>query len=90
MTSEALTLDQLETVTGGEVLKTQEVQTVVWNKEALQICRGNDVLRIVQNTGALQIIENTAERIKSLIEARFIGNNNKDSISSFSKTIEVA
>ena len=56
MTSEALTLDQLETVNGGEVLKTQEVQTVIWNKEALQICRGNDVLRVVQNTGALQII----------------------------------
>ena len=61
MTSEALTLDQLETVNGGEVLKTQEVQTVVWNKEALQICRGNDVLRVVQHTGALQIIENAAE-----------------------------
>ena len=90
MTSEALTLDQLETVNGGEVLKTQEVQTVIWNKEALQICRGNDVLRVVQNTGALQIIENTAEKVKGLIGAIFINENNKDSIATFTKTTEVA
>lgn len=90
MTSEALTLDQLETVNGGEVLKTQEVQTVVWNKEALQICRGNDVLIVVQNTGALQIIEKAAEKVKGLIGAIFINENNKDSIATFTKTTEVA
>lgn len=90
MTSEALTLDQLETVNGGEVLKTQEVRTVIWNKEALQICRGNDVLRVVQNTGALQIIENAAEKVKGLIDAIFINENNKDSIATFTKTTEVA